>query len=1485
MSKLERPGKRSWLSRFLARDKKSPSPQSPASGPVVDPQNGVATTAGSRNSVTSTHFRPATYSSLQFWNLAYDQLKRGDHKWLENYERILNNEIGNEPILQPDYKQMALLLDKQRQVIEESRWKVRVGDHEMEVRSQVEKIGSAVVWANTFITSAVSADPHAALVWAGVSIIVPLLLSGLDQDKALVDGLDKISSLLCRFTVVERVYRERVASKSGVSDPDSLELRHTFEENMVALYAAVIEYLARATQQAKRSTSVRASRDIVKKDDWKELLRVIHTREEKCQAFIMTFNQENYERDAARVTEELLDIQSDLSQILRTTTKILDITNETLAVVKSSEEEQAHRYRTDAEEKCMQALYTYNRPYKDENSTPSYESQLRIPENTPGTCQWFTKHHQYRSWRSHIGSDVLWVSADPGCGKSTLAKYLVEKELGTKDPYTVCYFFFKDVSDERRSVTRALSVVLHQIFSKHPEALRHAMNDFGTRGGDFVKSFEVLWKILRRVSDDPVVGPIACIFDALDECEMSQRHLLMESITEWYEDRLQQPQKDSGIKFIATSRPCVDIDRGFRALAERLPNVHIKAAWESEQIETEINMMIEDRLCKIQKTLGIKSSTKTTISAKLQSANQGSKTYLWASRVLDQIEKTLRTREDDLLALLDSIPDTLFQSYAMDLSKSTDLKTAERIFHIVLCGAKPWTLNQISLALAVDSLEEGVKKLPNHPFEFVTEQTVKEICGFLITFDEHTRVVQFVHQTAKEFLLSELHTDCGNDLIPGMSLRLPLQMTVANYFLAKICLRTIMLDEKLMFKHDYFPDKQDPYWDSIRWSQYISSYWTSHVRGAELSVSDQLHEHVLVVCGENTYRGRCLPLLVYRDDPAWNFTTLGILAYLNFPTTMGYLIQTRDIDIDELDSNGQSALGILTTLRKHDKDTRTAMVLIENKASLDVRDRSGASLIMLAARNGHGYLLRLFLDKGLNLHPVPSSPESELNQSSGVAREMICEIYAERYPVSLCNRETAYVLDKAVLWVYEEVVRSLLLKGIGRDWPPGLGYTPLSKAFGNDAWNNKPELIRDLIHLGPDLDTIAFPDEPLLARCARTQLFGFSAQDALGFARSLLARRADVEAIDMEGYMTYPRAIPRRHDQLLRRHHRYTPLMVAAEQDFEEFARLLIENGASQEATGGRGLTALSVACENGSQSVVQLLLPSVVQIDARDASGLTALHHAAQSNQRDTVKTLLAAKAEANVRDIVGRTPLHLASGNPPSEELVWVNGSSAEVVEMLLTAGAEVNAVYGAGTTALCQAITRGCSDVVDTLLEHGATIDIDDTVEGETWLGIACRRANAGMVRQLLNWNAPVDAQDSHGRTALMQAVGAAKELGWFLKIGAVGDILIALHKAHANLNLQDNQGRTALSYACQHSIAGIVNLLLQNGARSDIVDNNGNSPLFWCYVGQFSGPPRDRFHPPMIKLLLRRYPEQDRESLRAVAEEKARQFVEAQQKTGC
>lgn len=57
---------------------------------------------------------------------------------------------------------------------EQGQWKLTIYDHDVKIRSQVEKLLKLLAWSDPIVKSAISTQPYAALAWSGVSLIIPV---------------------------------------------------------------------------------------------------------------------------------------------------------------------------------------------------------------------------------------------------------------------------------------------------------------------------------------------------------------------------------------------------------------------------------------------------------------------------------------------------------------------------------------------------------------------------------------------------------------------------------------------------------------------------------------------------------------------------------------------------------------------------------------------------------------------------------------------------------------------------------------------------------------------------------------------------------------------------------------------------------------------------------------------------------------------------------------------------------------------------------------------------------------------------------------------------------------------------------------------------------------------------------------------------------------------------------------------------------------
>lgn len=149
----------------------------------------------------------------------------------------------------------------------------------------------------------------------------------------------------------------------------------------------------------------------------------------------------------------------------------------------------------------------------------NYEEQKNInPQKVEGTCGWALQSREYNRWWEGCCNDLLWVSADPGCGKSVLARSIIDDQVGPLSPgVTICFFFFKD-NDSQNRLDIALCSVLHQLFSQRPHLLPYAIPSWEKNEEKVQQEADELWRIFTAAASADVSYKTVCIFDALDEC-------------------------------------------------------------------------------------------------------------------------------------------------------------------------------------------------------------------------------------------------------------------------------------------------------------------------------------------------------------------------------------------------------------------------------------------------------------------------------------------------------------------------------------------------------------------------------------------------------------------------------------------------------------------------------------------------------------------------------------------------------------------------------------------------------------------------------------------------------------------------------------------------------------------------------------------------------------------------------------------------------
>lgn len=143
------------------------------------------------------------------------------------------------------------------------------------------------------------------------------------------------------------------------------------------------------------------------------------------------------------------------------------------------------------------------------------ELENHLYEYMDGSCEWILDAAEFKMWYDAPLYSSLRIEGRPGCGKSTLAAYLI-RHLSSSAP--VLYFFCDENNSEKQSTNTILRTLLSQLLTINPtlaSALVPIQQQTGqelvTESSDVKKAFQAAMK-----ENDSL---LYCIVDAVDKCE------------------------------------------------------------------------------------------------------------------------------------------------------------------------------------------------------------------------------------------------------------------------------------------------------------------------------------------------------------------------------------------------------------------------------------------------------------------------------------------------------------------------------------------------------------------------------------------------------------------------------------------------------------------------------------------------------------------------------------------------------------------------------------------------------------------------------------------------------------------------------------------------------------------------------------------------------------------------------------------------------
>jgi cytohesin len=450
-------------------------------------------------------------------------------------------------------------------------------------------------------------------------------------------------------------------------------------------------------------------------------------------------------------------------------------------------------------------------------------------------------------------------------------------------------------------------------------------------------------------------------------------------------------------------------------------------------------------------------------------------------------------------------------------------------------------------------------------------------------------------------------------------------------------------------------------------------------------------------------------------------------------------------------------------------------------------------------------------------------------------RDAALEMIAAGADVNAAQGDGTTPLHWAIYKIDAELTGALLERGAQPDVINNYGSSPLAEAVKvADA-----RLVEMLLDAGSDADVPNQEGQTALMLAARA--------GSLDVAGLLVRHGADVNARE--------------------RWRGQTALMWAADGRSAELTRFLIGHGADvnvralandwpSQMTGEPrnqyrptgGMTPLLYAARSGCKDCVAALLDAGADPDRPTPDGVTPLIVAMDNFAFDTARLLFESGANPHLWDWWGRTALYTAidmntySLDPYEERtgppIVKEKTTALELARLFLDAGVNPNPqlnmhrpgrggnsgrfadeIMTTGATPLLRAAGSQDKEAVRLLLDHGGRIDVPNV------MGVTPLIAAAGLGMEPSPRFDP-DADDVEDRSIATLEMLLAKGADVNARIT---DVKSRTARMGRGSTLQERGGQSALFGAVQWGWPRVVQYLIDHGAKVDVMDDAGVSPM--------------------------------------------------------
>jgi hypothetical protein len=481
------------------------------------------------------------------------------------------------------------------------------------------------------------------------------------------------------------------------------------------------------------------------------------------------------------------------------------------SAIREQTRQQERIHETSEDRKCLADL----------RLTDPRDDKKRIEETKGGLLKdayrWVLDHPDFQRWRDDAQTQLLWVKADPGKGKTMLLCGIIDELQESLGSTGVLSYFFCQATDSRiNHATAVLRGLLYMLVSQQPSLVSHVRKKYDCAGKTMFEdanAWVALKEVCADVLQDSCLTTTYLIIDALDEC-VTDLPKLLDFIAK-------HSSASSCVKWIVSSRNWPEIERSLEDAGHK---VKLSLELNAASVSTAVQVFIDQRVSELAQQNRYDEPTKRAVLEHL--ASNANDTFLWVALVCEHLQATARR---NVLRKLDLFPpglDALYERMMQQISKTDDAELCKQVLAAVALVYRPITLKE--LVALVEPLEDVADDA--ELWEIIG------LCGSFLALREQT--VYFVHQSAKDFLLAK----AAQEVFPAGWEAVHQAIFARSLQIMSTTLQRDMYSLKAL--GTLIDDVQVPEPDPLAAMRYSCVHWVDHLRDSNPTASATYAEHL-----------------------------------------------------------------------------------------------------------------------------------------------------------------------------------------------------------------------------------------------------------------------------------------------------------------------------------------------------------------------------------------------------------------------------------------------------------------------------------------------------------------------------------------------------------------------------------------------------------------------------------------------------------------